>query len=117
MIRGASNSGPDCLADIYAAIPKIECKGKCQECCGPVLMSSAEAIGIAAVTPLPAFSPTTLTCSKLRGGRCSIYDLRPLICRLWGTVKAMQCPYGCKPDRWLSDKEASDLLCRARVLR
>ena len=43
-------------------------------------------------------------------GACSVYAYRPLICRLWGTVKRMQCPHGCEPERWLSDEEAHEMI-------
>lgn len=33
-----------------------------------------------------------LTCAFLRDGRCSIYDARPLVCRLLGTVHELPCP-------------------------
>jgi hypothetical protein len=32
-----------------------------------------------------------------------------LICRAWGLVKRMSCPFGCVPDRWLSDAEFARL--------
>lgn len=42
--------------------------------------------------------------------KCSVYFQRPLICRLWGTVKKMACPHGCQPTTWLSDQEAGLLI-------
>lgn len=46
-------------------------------------------------------------------GLCSIYEQRPLICRLFGLVEGMRCPYGCIPDRWLTDAEAYELMTEA----
>lgn len=43
-------------------------------------------------------------------GRCTAYEVRPMICRLWGVTRSMACPWGCIPDRWLSDGEAMELL-------
>ena len=48
-------------------------------------------------------------------GRCTIYDIRPLICRLYGTVKdnpRMQCAMGRAPKRnkMLTDAEARAML-------
>ena len=37
-------------------------------------------------------------------------EVRPLICRLYGLVKRMACPWGCQPDRWMTDVEAYELL-------
>lgn len=53
-----------------------------------------------------------LTCSLLRDDRCSVYDIRPSICRLWGLVESMPCLWGCKPDRYLTDPEGHAFLTR-----
>lgn len=47
-------------------------------------------------------------------GRCLAYDRRPIVCRLWGAVEGMPCPYGCRPaPRPLTDREGFELLVRA----
>lgn len=96
---------------IYARIPKLNCQRKCQSSCGPILCSSAEFERMKAVSlvPLNAVWPS-LDCPALQGGSCSVYAVRPLICRLWGVVREMACPHGCEPERWLTDTEASALL-------
>ena len=54
-----------------------------------------------------------LTCPLLSAnGRCTVYQVRPLICRLWGTTRALACPQGCQPERWVTDDEAVELLKR-----
>lgn len=45
-----------------------------------------------------------------QNGKCRAYEARPAICRLWGAVKTMACPWGCRPQRWLRDKEAVSIL-------
>lgn len=35
-------------------------------------------------------------CPALVADRCSVYEDRPLICRLWGAVESMPCPHGCE---------------------
>jgi Fe-S-cluster containining protein len=95
------------IAMIYARVPKMQCQGKCQQCCGPITYSEAEAQRLGVIQ----FDPETLTCEKLSAdGRCSIYAQRPLICRLWGTVPSMACPHGCTPVRWLTEAEANRLV-------
>lgn len=37
-------------------------------------------------------------CPKLVDGRCSVYEDRPTVCRLWGATEAMPCRWGCIPD-------------------
>lgn len=46
-------------------------------------------------------------------GRCSAYESRPMVCRLFGTTKALRCEHGCEPVRWLADDEAAMLLAES----
>jgi hypothetical protein len=55
----------------------------------------------------PTWPDGQLTCPLLVDNRCSMYDNRPLICRLWGIIREMPCPFGCAPDRIPSDAEVS----------
>jgi Fe-S-cluster containining protein len=115
------------LEAIYAGLPSANCQGKCQESCGPVPMSEAEwgriAARLGAKAPAATlFTPgavmpeigADLTCPLLDRdtGRCTVYALRPLLCRLWGTAQGMPCEFGCTPDRVVPDDEAHDLLRR-----
>jgi hypothetical protein len=107
------------LEEIYNSLPKITCQGKCQECCGPIGIFPAEADNIKSSNhSLPSLN-SELTCSKLVPvfGTCSIYQQRPLICRLWGIAKEMPCPFGCKPERYLSREEANALIKRIHDLK
>lgn len=111
------------LDDLYAKIPRIACKGKCQQSCGPVGMSKTEAKAIESAAPgliqTEPFAGGTLLvsnfteemhCPALQHGRCAIYANRPMICRLWGVTKDMRCPWGCRPARWLDKSECHELL-------
>lgn len=54
------------------------------------------------------------SCSMLDGQRrCRAYAVRPTICRMWGLTERMRCPYGCVPERWLTDAEAFRFIARA----
>jgi Fe-S-cluster containining protein len=106
----------DRMRAIYERVPKVACKRRCQQACGPVF----EAGGLTAreyerVTNLVGARPIApgLVCGYLdRSGLCSVYGMRPLVCRLWGAVDhpQMRCPHGCEPERWLTDEEARALL-------
>lgn len=100
------------LESIYEKLPKLQCKRRCQDSCGPIQWSDIENINIGKTLMGNSLkgNPKTFVCPYLQLGDCSIYHARPLICRLWGMVKAMQCPYGCIPERWLSRDEAFSLL-------
>jgi Fe-S-cluster containining protein len=95
------------LEAIYRKIPDVHCKGLCGAFCGPLVMTRLERSRIAGVAGRACQAPSPdLQCNMLTPeGRCSVYDKRPTICRLWGAVRAMACPHGCKPDRWLTLRE------------
>jgi Fe-S-cluster containining protein len=110
----------DELEAIYARIPRIECKGLCHTSCGHIGLSEIEALRMRQYDgkDAPTMAPIVkelLTgtdsgmCPKLTPDkRCSVYPVRPAICRLYGAVnnQRLVCPYGCLPERWLSDLEA-----------
>jgi len=105
---------PDEIEAIYASLPKIDCKGLCHNACGAITMSSEEWRRLR-----KAFGPLKLVrpgrCPVLRDDNlCSAYKVRPLICRLYGVVEGMKCPYGCKPAKYLTDEEAYRLLDRMK---
>lgn len=105
------------LAALYATLPRLECKRFCQEGCGPVLMSSLEWRRICDRLGYVPQARLDLRCPMLEeGGACSVYALRPIICRLWGLVPKLACPHGCVPERWLTDAEAYALLEEAEVI-
>jgi hypothetical protein len=103
---------------IHAALPTLRCQGKCQECCGPVMMTRPEWERIIERLGYEPRGDASLVCPMLdrATGRCRVYDIRPTICFLWGMVRSMACPWGCVPSRWLSEREGHELLERvARV--
>jgi Uncharacterised protein family (UPF0153). len=106
------------LDALTAQLPKINCQKKCQECCGPVLMSKLEWERIIEAMGFTPEAREDLTCPMLceSTGLCRAYAIRPVICRLWGLVEKMKCPFGCVPERWLTDAESSVLLKAARDL-
>ncbi len=117
------------LEKIYKKLPTINCKGKCHEACGFIKMSPYEHDRITKFVghdPFPSVETildklqrndlTEMSCSLLKDGKCSIYRLRPLVCRLYGLVKKLQCPFGCVPSRWMTDDEARELINKAERL-
>ncbi len=112
------------LAAIYAEIPAIACKRKCANSCGLVaqynLMSPAEARRLSWYERIPD-PADPLRCELLEHGvgLCRVYAMRPVICRLWGVVDVdgMRCPFGCTPERWLTDEESRDILRRVDAIQ
>jgi len=108
-------------AEAIARADTMECKGKCVESCGPIVVTGAELEAIRVYTAehglpfheLPydlsaaellvkyvhdiQLPDHELQCPYLEHGRCSIYPVRPLICHLWGAEERMPCPWGCQP--------------------
>ncbi|HET9076432.1 MAG TPA: YkgJ family cysteine cluster protein [Acidimicrobiales bacterium] len=107
------------LADVYARIPEIECKGLCQDSCGPIAMSNEEDArlrqqGVVIPPMLEAVAALErgddYYCPALQDQRCTVYGDRPTICRLWGATESMPCPHGCTPADALSQQESHELL-------
>ena len=104
------------LRAVYSQLPKLECKGLCLEFCGPVPTSPAERSRIHKAAGRKVITDQAAACPYLSDqGRCTIYALRPLMCRLWGMAEGMECPHGCKPDRPLPREEALRLLAKLGV--
>lgn len=79
-------------------IPKhTKCKG-CGECCGPVPITEKEftEINIYVVNNKPKYNKSAgkLQCKFRVDNKCSIYEVRPMMCRLMGVISGMTCKYG-----------------------
>lgn len=108
--REALKRLPAQLKPIYDRLPELNCLGKCFESCGPIHWTVNEAALAERQTGKPAMfvqEGQNLRCTYLDADRrCEVYAIRPLICRMFGQVEKMKCPFGCEPERWLSDDEA-----------
>lgn len=91
------------LDAIWPQFPDSNCRGLCRDVCANVPTSLGEreriwqATGV--VFPDP-FAEGALTgdCPLLTpDGRCGGYEVRPSICRAWGSVESLPCPHGCRP--------------------
>lgn len=114
----------------YAGLPRVACQGKCQECCCPVgnLMNEFERDRIIART---GKTPNGFDVRRVEGsanvidmdnlknqrcnllnadGTCSVYDIRPMVCRLYGSVPGMSCPHDCHCDTPLTDDEGAAII-------
>lgn len=107
------------LRAIYDRIPKVNCKRKCgaEFCCSVFDDGATHQIERDRVVQFYGDRPPRgLRCGYLESGTnlCSIYSMRPLICRLWGAVNMaqMRCPHGCEPEggRWLTLTELQDIV-------
>jgi len=86
------------LDAIYAKLPAFECKGLCSaDCVSGLIMSKAEARRLELAAGSKPQARVDAPCPHLKGSKCSVYKLRPMVCRLFGVVEDMRCPHGCKP--------------------
>ena len=113
------------LQTLYATLPRLDCKGLCARSCGPILCEIAEAKACGANygtlrwegRAVAVFSVDRKTrCNLLKNGRCTAYEHRPAVCRLWGLVETMPCMYGCVPERYLTHEEGHAFLRSVREL-
>lgn len=105
------------LLAIYEALPRLECQRLCHGSCGPIVMSALEWDRLAEAHGERACGDD-LVCPHLErdSGLCGAYEVRPLICRLWGATERLTCEFGCRPDHLLTDAEVETLVSRVEAL-
>ncbi|MCX5066735.1 hypothetical protein OOJ91_12850 [Micromonospora lupini] len=117
--RRRARRGRDRVAEmdqLYAELPEIDCKGLCHESCTAIVMTPVEQQRVrergVEVTPLDMPCPALTQLN-----RCSVRDVRPLICRLYGLVEQMACPHGCRPEGgFVPEATARRLIERSMVI-
>ena len=102
-MRGATSE--NIIKRLRSEIPRMECRPGCSDCCGPIFFSAWEWSQVR--DKRQATSPDAKCPYVNTDGRCDIYEQRPIVCRLFGTVKTgiMACPYGCIPANPLTEEE------------
>jgi hypothetical protein len=102
------------LDEIYAEIPDIPgCTGACASACGPIAMYGLEWQRVQRASGGTPRMRDPLRCPMLSPtGKCTVYTVRPYVCRLWGTTPSLRCPEGCEPERWLTREEAREIYDR-----
>lgn len=79
-------------------IPSFECVPGCHDCCGPVTTSPEEMSRLPRKTRAEQDAAMDeLNCVHLGPNGCTVYEERPLICRLFGTTKTLPCPNERRP--------------------
>lgn len=110
---------------LLSTIPTFQCKEGCYDCCGPVELSRLEYLRCIEASGRTAEDVRQQMQSNIKEGtylcplldtetkKCSVYAVRPAICRLFGVVKnQLLCPHGYAPESpaLLSDKQAREIL-------
>ena len=83
-------------------IPSFECVPGCHDCCGPVTTSTEEMARLPRKTAEEQEAALAeLNCVHLGPQGCTVYEERPLICRLFGTTPRLPCPQGRGPEEMI----------------
>jgi Fe-S-cluster containining protein len=109
------------LDQLYASIPDCRCRGLCIDSCGPVPFTAEERdrvpaspIDLVQWSPfLDKFMPEPDAegrCHFLVAGLCSIYEHRPMVCRLYGSAPGLPCSHGCAPT--MTPAQEMDVMAR-----
>ena len=100
-----------------SGLPSVPCTPGCHACCGPIHMTRAEWKHICERLGYePKAYPETPRCPLLGPDGCTVYDIRPAVCRLFGAAEGpWQCP-NVRPDRVLSIARAASILIKIRRL-
>ena len=116
---------------LLSALPTFQCKEGCADCCGPVHLSRLEYMRCIKASGRTAKDVKQQMQKNLKQGiytcplldaetnKCSVYAVRPAICRLFGVVEGeLLCPHGYAPDSstLLSDKQSREILRKVEEL-
>ena len=124
------------LDALYRLVPDIPgCKGLCHNSCTSIEMSKRERDRLREAGM--EFTPHDEARAKLvetgvahrcealdENNRCTVYDKRPMVCRLFGTTQTLvgqgvgflNCEFGCAPEPPLTEAEALELLHGSMVI-
>ncbi len=84
------------LPVVTPEFPSMQCDIGCGECCGPAPATKAEFDRVVAFVIKNKIVPKDqgITCPLYLDGKCSVYEVRPLVCRAFGHVEGMNCDRG-----------------------
>ena len=98
------------IEELYKKIPSSTCKNGCFECCTNMIQfspSEAKRVGKYEYNG---------RCPYLINSRCSIYEKRPFVCRIYGASNLLKCN-DCVPERYLTEEETNELVHEYMVIK
>jgi len=100
------------LQSHYDKIPPVACKGLCQEACGALVLLKKEVDEIRKEFGKTISTDQNLSCTALCkvSGTCTVYSARPWVCRAYGAMEGLECPYGCNTAPLVSKKDGDKML-------
>lgn len=103
------------IDDLYAMIPRVPCPAGCITCCKNFGIPSRsmiedERIGKFLKEQGMSYKEASgMTCPYVTETGCSIYPVRPFICRLYGTSPNYICIENYRPEMLLAPEEEEEL--------
>ena len=104
------------LNNIYSKIPDFDCQ-HCHECEGPIIWFKPEEINIREylhknnleyiIWSTEEFIKHHMKCPYLKNKRCSIYPVRPIVCRLQGNIPDLPCKFN--KNNLITDKKLQEI--------
>lgn len=80
----------------FPKLPVMQCDSGCGACCGVVMCKEGEYQKIIEYAEANQITPINqgATCPWYQQGTCSVYPVRPGLCRLFGHTERMTCKHG-----------------------
>lgn len=109
------------IQKIADRIPAFECIPGCTDCCGPVPFSPSEWEAVTEKKDMPTTDTAELLMKLSQGVSvtcpyavkevgCAIYEQRPIMCRIYGTVEDLRCPHGKRPETLFTVMQGKTIL-------
>lgn len=95
------------IKELREEIPSFECIPGCTDCCGPIVFSKWEWSQVKEKK-----EAESIDCPYSLQSKCEIYDDRPILCRIYGTVEDLLCPHGKRPPTLLTKEQGKDIMRR-----
>jgi hypothetical protein len=117
---------------LLSGLPAFECKEGCFDCCGPLELSRLEYMRCIQASGRTAKDVKRQMQNNIKQGiytcplldtetkQCSVYAVRPAICRLFGVVdhELLRCPHGYAPESsaLLNNEQSKEILGKVNEL-
>lgn len=77
-------------------LPVMKCDEGCGDCCGPVPVTHSEYDRVIEYAQKHSITPMKqgITCPFYQEGKCKVYEVRPLICVVFGHSERLVCSKG-----------------------
>lgn len=119
------------IDELLSGLPTFKCKEGCYDCCGPITLSRLESMRCIQASGRTENDLRQQKKNNLKQGKldcplidtetkkCTVYAVRPAICRLFGVVKGeLLCPHGysAESSALISNDQSCEILQKVNEL-